>query len=202
MNLSNAIKKQLKQKALQKVDRTSLTKKAELIKKQLLTEFENHKVTKEIRSGPTGQNITKTLSGSESGNLYSFIGFDQNAEDPTKPIYDLLSSITIQVVNSSDSFFIKIKIPSLVDIWEATPMPWQDGRSWAKGIESGISGLNFYLFSKNGFQNSRSGTAVQSGKLRSFARYIPTQYISNLMKKYRKKFSSLSKGIDKITVIE
>jgi hypothetical protein len=202
MNLSNAVKKQLKQKALQKFDRTSLVKKAELIKRQLLTEFENHKVTKEIRSGPTGKNITKTLSGSENGNLYSFIGFDQNAEDPTKSIYDLLSSITIQVTNSSEGFFIKIKIPSLIDIWEATPMPWQEGRSWAKGIESGISGLNFYLFSKNGFENSRSGTAVQSGKLRSFARYIPTQYISNLMKKYRKKFSSLSKDVDEITFIE
>jgi hypothetical protein len=200
MNNLSKIRKQLKQKAIKKFDSSKLANRAEKIKLQLLKEFETHKVTVEIKSGPTGSNISKTLSGAGGGNLYSFIGFSKDQQDPTKVIFDLLSSIKIEINNRSDSFILRVKMPTVFDIWEATPMPWQEGRSWAKGIESGISGLNFYLFSNRGFEDSRSGTAVQSTKVRGFARYVPTQYISTLLKKYKKKFSSISKNSKEISV--
>ena len=92
-------------------------------------------------------------------------------------------------------------MPTPEDVWEVTPMPWADGRSWAKGIESGISGLNFYLSiqkagirASKAFEDSRSGTAIQSRKIISpSARFNPTQYISTLLKKYKTKFSSIGR---------
>lgn len=200
MNNLSRIRKEIKQKALKKFDSSKLLKRAEKIKLELLKEFENHKVTMEIKSGPAGTNISKTLAGAGGGNLYSFIGFDQDNQDPTKVIFDILSSIKIEINNRNDSFTLRVRMPTVFDIWDATPMPWQEGRSWAKGIESGISGLNFYLFSRKGFEDSRSGTAVQSTKVRGFARYIPTRYISTMLKKYKKKFSSISKSGKEVSV--
>ena len=67
-------------------------------------------------------------------------------------------------------------------------MPWAEGRSWAKGIESGIAGLGYYLRltdvgnSGGGVQNK---TKVSSGKFKN------TAYISALINKYIKVFSSI-----------
>jgi hypothetical protein len=66
-------------------------------------------------------------------------------------------------------------------------MPWASGRSWAKGIETGISGLGFLLRKEGG----RSGKAIQSkNKVRS-QRFQNTQYISALIKKYKKEFNNI-----------
>ena len=111
------------------------------------------------------QNYSQTLVG--FGNLYSFIGFNY-PEDPINPILELLNSTKIELKSISDNLFLYVRMPSAEDVWAVTPMPWADGRSWAKGIESGISGLNFYLSiqraganSLKTFENSRSGTAIQ-----------------------------------------
>ena len=68
-------------------------------------------------------------------------------------------------------------------------MPWASGRSWAKGIEQGISGLGYLI--KNNTSLSRSGAALQSSvKIRS-SRYKNTPYISAILKKYKTQFMSL-----------
>ena len=74
------------------------------------------------------------------------------------------------------------------DIFSITPLPWASGRSWAEGIERGLSGLG-YLLRKDG---GRSGAAVQSrvNKIRS-GRFQNRPYISALIKKYTKRFEDL-----------
>ena len=175
-----------------------IEKTAQKIKQEMIAEFLRHPVTRELLEKNTAQNYSQTLVG--YGNLYSFIGFNY-PEDPTVPILDLLNATRIDLRLNGSNLFLYIKIPTPEDVWAVTPMPWADGRSWAKGIESGISGLNFYLsVQKAGtkalkaFEDSRSGTAIQSNKKVSpSARYNPTQYISTLLKKYKTKFSSLGK---------
>lgn len=171
--------------------KNQILNKAQIIKKQMISEFNAHPVTREILSGPDATNLSQTLVGAKNGNLFSFIGFESGS-DPIQPILQRLIEIEITLDKSSDSYFLNIKMPSPEEIWELTPMPWQEGRSWAKGIESGISGLNYYLYG-NFEENSRSGTGVQTNKVRSYARYVPIQYITTLLKKYRTKFSSLYK---------
>ena len=59
-----------------------------LIKKQqLISDFENHSVTREIKQGPSSSNISGTLGG--YGNLYSFIGFEKGSR-PVEPVRQAL----------------------------------------------------------------------------------------------------------------
>ena len=182
-----------KQKNAKDVEKT-----AEKIKQEMLVDFLKHPVTRELLEKNTAQNYSQTLVG--YGNLYSFIGFDY-PEDPIAPILDLLNSIKIDLRLNGNNLFLNIKMPTPEDVWSITPMPWADGRSWAKGIESGISGLNFYLSiqkagikSLKAFEDSRSGTGIQSSKkISPSARFNPTQYISTFLKKYKTKFSSIGK---------
>ena len=201
IKISASLRKKLQTVAIkaikQKKDK-DIEKLAQKIKQEMISEFLAHPVTKELLEKNTAQNYSQTLVG--YGNLYSFIGFDY-PEDPTIPILDLLNATRIDLRLSGNNLFLYIKMPTPEDIWAVTPMPWADGRSWAKGIESGISGLNFYLSIQRAgvralraFEDSRSGTAIQSSKnISPSARYNPTQYISTLLKKYKTKFSSLGK---------
>ena len=69
-------------------------------------------------------------------------------------------------------------------------MPWATGRSWAKGIETGISGLGYYLLKNT--DSSRSGLGIQwPRKVRKKSKFKNTQYISALIKKYEKEFKNL-----------
>ena len=81
-----------------------------------------------------------------------------------------------------------ISFPTAEEIFAITPLPWATGRSWAEGIERGISGLG-YLLRKSG---GRSGAAVQSrvNKVRG-GRFQNLPYISSFIKKYRKRFEQL-----------
>ncbi len=188
--LPESIKRQVHAKVIKK-EVVDITKKAQALKEMMISEFNSHPVTVEIKAGPYAGNYSDTLVGVTGGNLFSFIGFESGS-DPIAPILEKLNSIKISSRTEYKNSFLNIELPSIEEIWEVTPMPWQEGRSWAKGIESGISGLNYYLFSSNRqFKDSRSGPAVQASKARTGARYLPTQYLTTLFKKYRTKFSSL-----------
>ena len=160
------------------------------IKNRMIAEFLNHPVTVEIKQGISAQNISGTLDGAT--NLFSFIGFDANTTDPTKAIENILQQtrfeFAVAKVNSVD---FSIYIPDPKDVFDVTPMPWAPGRSWAKGIESGISGLGYYL--KVSRDSSRSGLGIQSPRQvrKKGAKFKSTQYISALLKKYKKEFENL-----------
>jgi hypothetical protein len=168
--------------------------KFEQIKREMIKEFINHAVTKEIKEGPEAQNLSNTLGG--YGNLFSYIGFNEG-EDPIEPILVEFEKSTIVFSRLIDGGAVwNIYIPAKEDIWEVSPMPWAEGRSWAKGIETGISGLGEYFYSlRGGLQNSRSETAVQvKSKLRGKSRFKNVKYISEILKKYEKKFSQLDEA--------
>jgi hypothetical protein len=155
----------------------------------MIAEFLNHPVTLEIKGGISSSNISGTLGGAT--NLFSFIGFDSGS-DPIDPIEKLLYSTNFRFIRTTrNSVEFEIDIPEAAEIFSVTPMPWAPGRSWAKGIETGISGLGYYL--KVNRDNSRSGLGIQSSKRvrRSGSRFKNTQYISALIKKYQKEFANL-----------
>ena len=121
--------------------------------------------------------------------FFAFIGFE-DGDDPIAPILNVFQSIEITFggyIPMGSKF--NINMPVSQDIFAATPMPWASGRSWAQGIEKGISGLGYLL--KRSSSKSRSGQAIQSGvKVRSGS-FKNTPYISALINKYSKKFSQL-----------
>ena len=171
---------------------STLQSKFDKIKSQMIEEFENHPVTVEIKEGPSAKNTSGTLNG--YGNLFSYIGFE-DGDDPISPVTELLEKTTIQFSRlSNDGPIWNVFMPAKQDVWDVTPMPWAAGRSWAKGVESGISGLGYYLYTqRRNLENSRSGTAVQvDSNIRPGLRFSNVKYISELLKKYEKKFSELN----------
>jgi hypothetical protein len=153
------------------------------IKNNFIKKFNQHPVTREIDAGPGASNISKTLSG--EANLFSFIGFEKS-ENPTNNIRSLFSQIFINkvVVKRDGSALNVINYPTTEDYFQATPLPWAPGRSWAKGIEQGISGLGFFL--KESHYKSRSGVGIQiKNKIRGIE-FKPTQYLTSLIKDFEK----------------
>ena len=162
----------------------SIQEEFNAIKQQMIQDFLGLPVTKEIMNGPDSSNISGTLSG--KGNLFGFIGFEQS-DKPIEPIINLLESSHIVIREGSD-YLVTITIPSAASIFNATPMPWATGRSWAKGIESGISGLGFYV-NKSGAGRSTAG--FQLSKKSKGGNFKRVQYVSAFIQKYIKQFSSI-----------
>ena len=161
------------------------------IKSAMIAELMNHPITKEIQEGAGGSNSSGTLSG--YGNLFTFIGFEAGST-PIDPIKQEFEKTVIQFRQLSDDGPIwNIYMPAPEDIWEVSPMPWAEGRSWAKGIETGISGVGWYLYNQNkDYPQSRSGPAIQvKSKIASKVRFKNVKYISDILARYEKKFSQL-----------
>lgn len=189
IDVQQALKKQAP-RILKKDFNKEFKKKFDEIKKQMLKEFLSHPVTVEISSGPNSANISGTLGG--KSNLFAFIGFNAG-DDPIKPILDILERINYQDTGPSKKGIgreFKINTPTTDEIFSVTPMPWATGRSWAKGIETGISGLGYLLNKSSG--SSRSGVAIQADKKVRRGGFKNQPYISSLIKKYEKKFKELT----------
>ncbi len=158
------------------------------IHKEFLATFDNHPVTLEIKSGPRASNISRTLSG--VGNLFTYIGFNEGA-DPIKPLRELLQTYEIKYHPKRESIRVNIDVPSKEKVFAATPLPWATGRSWARGIERGISGLGQYLVKSDKIRQSKSGRAIQvKGKVRG-GKFSNIQYLSALLNDYYKKIQKI-----------
>jgi hypothetical protein len=161
------------------------------IKSELIEEFKTHPVTIEIEAGPQARNSSGTLGG--NGNLFSFIGFSEG-DKPTKPIYSKLESISLgsTIIMRDGRSRTTVKYPTAGDIFNVTPMPWAEGRSWAKGIESGIAGLGLYLNKKD---TGRSGAGIQRHSESLGGKFRNTQYISKMIKDFERKILTLDSNI-------
>ena len=188
IDVQNALKRQLP-KAVRRDFEKEVRKEFKKIKDEMLKEFLTDSVTLELLEGAGATNISGTLGG--VSNLFAFIGFDLG-EQPITPILQLLEGTQInykqEVRKTEIGVEFDVSLPTAQDIFAVTPLPWASGRSWAEGIERGLSGLG-YLLRKSG---GRSGAAVQSrvNKVRS-GRFQNRPYISALIRKYRKRFEDL-----------
>ena len=164
-------------------------KKFKDIKDEMIKEFMSDPVTVEILDGPSATNISGTLGG--ISNLFAFIGFN-SGDKPIAPILQSLENIQFtynkEIRKKGIGVEFDVSLPTAQDIFAITPLPWAIGRSWAEGIERGLSGLGFLLRKDGG----RSGAAVQSrvNKVRR-GRFQNRPYISALIKKYKKRFEQL-----------
>lgn len=178
-------------KEYQKAAENIIKSEFEKIKNQYIEEFLNHPVTTEIKGGISALNTSNTLGGIT--NLYSFIGFDEGS-DPIEPIHQLLLRSNYRIIfnNQAIDATVIFDIPTAKQIFDITPMPWAIGRSWARGIETGISGLGYYLKKT---KNSRSGLGVQSStnQVRVGATFKNTKYISDLINRFNKDLKNLNK---------
>lgn len=185
-NILNKEISNLKKKAIEKEAYEVASKILEEKKQEYLNSIADHPVSQELSAGSDGPNVSRTLNG--DGNLYSFIGF----ENGTKPIEDLLYLIERntrikQIESKEDIFKFQVYTPSLDELRSQTPMPFENGNSWLKGIEKGISGFSNYLYGLL-FENSRSGGGIQSKNKIRRTTYKPVKYFTDLYNKFLKSF--------------
>ena len=156
---------------------------------QYVSEIKNI-VKGEFEAGPSASNTSGTLGG--VGNLFTFIGFEAN-QKPTEPIRQALEYIflTSTVVRRDGSSESHVLYPSPDDIFRVTPLPWAQGRSWARGIESGLSGLGHYLNKESDL--SRSSKGIQVENMVRGGKFQNTQYITAMIRLFEKKLKSLNK---------
>ena len=172
-------------KGLKKV----VERKIKSAQQKLLENFEQHPVTVEIAGGSSSTNVSGTLNG--VGNLFSYIGF-QSGDRPLDPIRTMLQKYEVRYQHTKTKTIINITVPTTKEIFRITPLPWATGRSWAKGIETGIGGLGRYLNIASA--RSRSGRGVQvKSKLRA-GKFNNTTYLSSLLKEYYKEIRKIEKG--------
>jgi hypothetical protein len=168
---------------------------AEKARMQMIKEFESHPVTKEIEGGPDASNKSGTLNG--YGNLFSFIGFEYGM-DPIGPIRAILNkALTIRSVPSNHRSMITkfiVELPSKEEIFAAAPNPWAAGRSWAQGIEQGMSGFGQYIYEQDEtLPKSRSGPAVQGNQRFRAGGYSNTKYLSEILNNLQKNIREMIK---------
>ena len=171
------------------INNVSLDKRFQDLKEKMIKEFNNHPITQEILAGPSGSNSSGTLGG--YGNLFSFIGFTKG-EKPIKPIIDLLMQTTMDItkMDRRGRMRINITLPSKEDIFSVTPLPYAPGISWAKRMESGLSGLGYFLSKKN---VGRSTGGVQVEEKLGQGRFQNVRYISDFINRWQKQFSNIAK---------
>lgn len=188
IDVQNALKRQAP-KALRRDFEKEINKKFKDLKNEMIKEFLTDPVTIELLEGAGASNISGTLGG--ISNLFAFIGFN-SGEQPISPILKMLEGTQIiykqEIKQRGIGVEFEVSFPTAEDIFMVTPLPWASGRSWAEGIERGLSGLGYLLRKSDG----RSGAAIQSRvkRVRS-GRFQNRPYISSLIKRYRKRFENL-----------
>ena len=161
-------------------------------KNLLLSEFNNHKITVELRNGPAASNISDTLGG--NGNLFSFLGFFQT-KNPTIELEDLLSSISIKkTTRKGKVFYYSINLPTKSQIADATKMDWGSGTSWAYAVENGgfngDAALSHYIYKT--WIKGRSKTGIQVKQNYSERNFSPRPYISEILENFQKRMNNIN----------
>ena len=188
--------KQFKQAAQKKI--TSIYKSA---KQGLDAGFNSHPVTAELETGANNPEGTANLSGTLDGygNLTTFIGFSKGYN----PIGVLrLKLLEMQLINTNKTkvlkkgkiaAYFKILTPTLDELYSVSPLPWGGGDSWARQIETGISGLSSYLYQRS--KKSRSGYGIQATNKVRRQNFKPKPYLTPLFMSFYKKLNIKSQGI-------
>lgn len=159
----------------------------------LVKDFYNHPVTREIKAGPTASNSSGTLGG--YGNLFSFIGFE-SGDDPIVAIGKILQrrlNVKVRSINNGRFRITMFNLPDTEEIFGASPIPWATSMSWADGIERGISNLGSFLYREKGIRGSskgsrsRSGTGIQVENTLRQNSFSTTPYVSKMINEFLKK---------------
>jgi len=177
--------------ALARLLRKEVGPEIEKKQRELISEFEKHPVTLEIKGGNSALASSGVTGG--YGNLFSFIGFENGAR-PTASIRQLLDEkiqFNIRSLSSNGLFKVTMKIPALEEIFSVSPIPWAEGSSWAEGIEKGISNIGSYVYTTSGFSGSRSGSGLQSSN-GAGTTFNATPYMSKIIEDFKKNLKKLN----------
>ena len=201
VNVNQIVKKIARSRSVEAKVSRIVNKSFRIVRKRVIDEFENHPVTRELESGVGSANISGTTHG--VGNLFSFIGFSQGSR-PVEPVRNLMLGIristrpqkTIISRNKMEKVY-KVYSPGMDDFQAATPMPWEAGLSWVRGVERGISGFGHFMATNSlgaegfNFSGSRSGGGVEVKRTLTTMGFKPVKYLSLILSNFRRRLGKI-----------
>lgn len=150
----------------------------ERAKAAAIVEFDNHPIT---------QALENHSGGGVVGTLFGFIGFEAG-DEPTRIIREeFYDSIEYDGVTqlTKRKFIVNYTVPTKEDIYDLTPLPWAEGRSWCEMLDTtGIPGLAAYV-PKRG--KGRSEEGIQNKRIIGGSKYPKTPYISKIINNFNKR---------------
>ena len=199
VRVDQIVKKIANSKSVERKMSSIVYKNFERERRRVVNEFESHPVTKELEMGHDAFNVSGTTNG--IGNLYSFIGFPQGA-NPVDPVRKLMMGIKISrrpqktvISRNKIEKVYKVYSPGMSDFQAETPMPWETGLSWVRGVERGISGFGHFMATNSpgtegfNFSGSRSGGGVQVKRTLSTMGFKPVKYLSLILSNFRRRLA-------------
>ena len=163
-------------------------------KQALLSDFDEHPVTKEMEAGPYATEKADGLL--PYGNLPAFLGNTDSQKDVENlrgTLEKIEPSLTKPQVSQTDkqiTYSFKVKVPEVEEIYRDNPSEWSS-MSWIKLVEDGLNNFGAFIFSLMGYPSSFSGTGLQRGdKGRSTVKRSPKiPYITEILRKFRDRFN-------------
>lgn len=173
-------------KAFDKAAMNAAQKRLDKAKAELLAQYNEHPVTRELEDGETANNLSGSLSG--YGNLFSFMGFSRGS-NPTKAVGNFLKSFISLKKRSKkrgNTREYRVKMPSMED-FDFAQMPWEQGNSWVRAVEMGMTNFSYYM--NKASKASRSGKGIQiNNKLRGRGSSgVP--YMTEMLHQFKNKLS-------------
>lgn len=163
-------------------------------------DFNEHEVTQSLETRSLAKSLGKKAS------FFEFLGFQQG-DNPTKIIRKAFSPQYVSLVTGSGiarrsgkniTYNFKVKYPSMEEIYAVTPANFSGGRSWVKMVQRGVPGggsLSYTLarFEQGDFNNSKSGSSIQSEYVVRNADYKGQPYVDEMLLRFRASIAGRSK---------
>jgi hypothetical protein len=165
----------------------------------MIREFLDHPVTREIAAGPKARNISQTIITKpekyrQKGNLFALLGF-KSETDPVARLSLLIRQKTkvefVGVKNNRIQY--RILLPTDRDLIRATRLNWGDRRSWVTAVEQGVSGVTRFMYDRKKKTPSRSGYAFQlesTAKPNKKGRFRNRKYLTQIFNNFSKRVRS------------
>lgn len=161
-------------------------------KNSIIKQFKDHKVSQEIKGGNSVES-----SFLPKGNLFALLGF----YDGTHPVDDLQDFLEENIIldrkpsitynGDRIAYSFNVSVPTNRELRAATPLTWDESRSWLDEIENGVSGLTRFIFHKYfSTDASRSKSGLQSkGRGSDYINYArPISYLNDLLNNFKREF--------------
>ena len=162
----------------------------ERAKKDLISEVRNHPLSQDLMSHSKSDYLPK-------GTLFGFLGFNAG-EHPVQDLLDFLDEKLefrpAKNVGADLKLRIQIYVPNKEDFSKhgLFEMRWHSGRSWPVALESGVSGLPYFLSIKNkghsleGIQAKTKDGALQKVREEDFG---GIKYLTPIFSKFRQRLA-------------
>jgi len=178
--------------AIKKMAFSMVEDRVEAARAVLQKEFNDHEVTQSLETRSLAKSLGKKAS------FFEFLGFQQG-DNPTKVIRRAFSPQYVSLLRGSGvarrsgkniTYNFKVIYPSIEEIYAVTPANFSGGRSWVKMVQKGVPGggsLSYTLarFGQDDFNNSRSGTSIQSQSIVRNADYKGQPYVDEMLLRFR-----------------